>query len=413
MRSSAKGLDEILASPWALWAISLAAALTMWYYVADVEDIDEVTRKFTCPLEYRALDPQSALRRRVSEVDVEIRGRERDIARLDFDAVTCFVDARNLTPGKRYAQNVNVTLPSGIELVSCVPSQVVVDLVRQVVRLMPVEVVLPQDIPEGHYLKDVEVLPRDVAVRGAEGDIAKVGALRAAPTVEELRSGRALFLPVRFAQSEPFDDAVTLEPSQVRVMGTLARGLPRKRVPIDVRLSGQLDEDREIRSIVTDPSEAQLEGPAELLEKIATVETETVDISLLSSDQTVVVPLIQPDVEGVSLSGGRSVHLSLHLGAARAVKQLVDVPVEVRGAGDQHWAIAPPSVAVTIQGPPSKIRDTGPGGEGLKAWVDLTNIFVAPVTLPVRTDVIAGDIEVVKVDPPTVTADMSERSGRW
>ncbi|MBR1671305.1 MAG: hypothetical protein IJ702_00055 [Fretibacterium sp.] len=407
-----KSIDDILTSPWALWAISVATAMALWFYVTGTEESDYVTRKFTCPLEYRSLDPQTVLRGRIQEVDIEIRGLESDMARLNYDAVACFVDARSLAPGKRYTQNVSVALPPDITLVSCVPSQVVLDLVRQIVRLMPVEAVLPKDIPEGQYLEGVEVIPKEVGVRGMEGDVAKVGALRVMPSIEELQSGKELLLPLKFVQSEPFDGTVTLEPAQVRFKGTLARGLPKRKVPVNVRLSGELDADHEIRSIVTDPSEVQVEGALELLDRVEAVDTETVDISLFTENQAMVVPLKAPDVEGVALSGGGSVRITLQMGEVKAGKTLANIPVEVRGTA-RGWTVNPPSVTVTVEGSPSKIESVAAGDIGLRAWADLSNIFVTPVTLPVRTELASGDFSVVKTDPPTVTFNAAEDLEKW
>lgn len=412
MKIANKNIDDILTSPWALWLISITTAVALWFYVTGTEESDYVSREFTCPLEYRSLDPQAVLRGRVQEVDVEIRGLEKDIARLNYDAIACFVDARNLAPGKRYTQNVNVSLPPDITLVSCVPSQVVLDLVRQIVRLMPVEVVLPQDIPEGQYLEGVEVIPREVGVRGIETDVAKVGSLRAMPTAEELQSGKELILPLKFVQSEPFDGAVTLEPAQVRFKGTLARGLPKRRVPVNARLSGGLDADHEILSVVTDPSEVPIEGKLELLDRVEAVETETVDISQFTANQAVVVPLKAPDVEGVSLSGVKSVRLTLQLGEVKAGKTLSNVPVEVRGS-DKSWTVNPASVAVTLEGVPSKIENLSVGDVGLRAWADLSNIFVTPVMLPVRAELASDDFKVVKIEPSTVTVNAAEDPGKW
>ena len=406
---SSRNLDEMLSSPWVLWVISVATAVALWFYVMKAENDDYVTRSFSCPLEYRSLDPQATLRNRVSEVDIEIRGPEADILRLDYNAVACFVDARSLAPGIRYTQDVRVNLPPNVTLVSCVPSQVVLDLVRQVVRLVPVEVVLPQDIPDGHYLEGVEVIPREVGIRGTERDIAKVGSLRAMPTAEELQSGKELLLPVKFAQSEPFDDTVVLEPPQVRVRGSLVRGLPRKRVPVNVRLSSQPQGDYEIGSVLTEPSEVQLEGPQEQLDRILAIDTETVDISLISTDQVVVAPLRLPDAEAISFTGASSVRLSLHLSEIKAVKRLAGVPILTRrGSGSRHWAVTPPSAAVTVEGRPSRIAAASPESIGLEAYVDLSNIFMTPIVLPVRAETVSDDFNVIKIEPATVTVTAAD-----
>ncbi len=400
-------LDEILTSPWALWAISIASAVVMWLYVTGLDESAYITRKFSAPLEYRGLDSQSILRGRLSEVDIEIRGPEDAIMRLDYNAVNAYVDARNLLPGKKYTVNINVEMPSNINLVSCFPSQAVLDLVRQVTRLMNVDTVLPQDIPEGHYIEGVEIIPKEVGIRGAEDDVVKVGSVRVTPTIDELQAGRELLMPVKFSQSEPFEGSVAIEPAQVRFRGMLVRGLPRKRVPVNVRLTGKLDADYEVRSIITDPSEIQIEGTAEDLAKVEAVDTEVIDVSMMDADNVVVAPLRQPDVPGVSFVGTSSVRVSLQLGETHAERMLANIPVEFRGADDpQKWLSSPANVSVTIEGRPSLIEKFSAENTQVKAFVDMTNIFMAPVTLPVKTEIISGDaFRVTRIDPQNVTVN--------
>ena len=397
--------NGILTSPWALWIISITSAVLMWVYVTGMDERAFITRKFTCPLEYRNLDAQNILRGRVSEVDVEIRGTEEDIMRLDYNNVNAYVDARNLAAGKRYTVNILVTTPPEITLVSCFPSQIVLDIVRQVTRLMNVETVLPQNIPEGHYIEGVEIIPKEVGIKGAEDDVAKVGSVRITPTIEELQEGRELLMPLKFAQSEPFEGSVTIEPAQVRFKGNLARGLPRKRVPVNVRLTGKLDSDYEVRSIITDPSEIQIEGAADDLEKIEAVDTEVIDVSLMASDQVIVAPLRQPEVEGVSILSTPSVKVSLQLGETHAEKKLTNVPVELRGTEQPNtWTCNPANVSVTIEGRPSLIERASVESLDIKAFVDMTNIFMAPITLPVQAEIISTDsFRITRIEPINIT----------
>ncbi|MBQ4431031.1 MAG: hypothetical protein II877_05970, partial [Synergistaceae bacterium] len=294
-------LNAVLTSPLFLWMISITASVLMWVYVTGMDESAYITRKFTCPLEYRGLETQAVLRNRLSEVDVEVRGPEEAVLRLDYNSVTAFVDARYLAPGKRYTVNINVETPNTINLVSVFPSQAVLDLVRQVTRLMTVDTVLPENIPAGYYIDGAEIIPREVGVRGAEDDVAKVGAVRITPTLEELQEGRELLMPVKFSQSVPFEGSVAIEPAQVRFRGMLVRGLPRKRVPVNVRLSGLLNPDYEVRSIITDPSEVQIEGSAEDLALIDTIDTEVIDVSGMNADRVIVAPLKKPETGNISL----------------------------------------------------------------------------------------------------------------
>ena len=410
MKTKSFDLNAILTSPWALWLISIVSAVTMWIYVTGMDESAYITRKFSCPLEYRGLDAQAMLRGRLSEVDVEVRGPEEAIMRLGYNSVTAYVDARNLLPGKKYTVNVNVEYPGNITLISCFPSQAVLDIVRQVTRLMTVETILPQNIPEGQYIEGVEIIPKEVGIRGAEDDVAKVGSVRITPAIEELQAGKEQLMAVKFAQSEPFEGTVTIEPAQVRFRGNLVRGLPRKRVPVNVRLAGRLDADYEVRSVITDPSEIQIEGNAEDLAKVEAVDTEIIDISMLTADSAIVSPLKQPEVEGVSMVNATSVKVGISLSEARAEKMIASIPVELRGAETpQNWVCSPANVSVTIEGRPSLIESFNPESADLRVYADMSNIFMAPVTLPVRTEILSGDnFRVVRVDPQNVIVNSLE-----
>ena len=402
--------NDVLASPWALWAISITLSVMMWIYVTGLEEAEMITRKFTCPLEYRGLSAQSMLRGMLSEVDIEIRGTEQALTRLDYDSVKAYVDARNLLPGKRYTVNISVEYPDTITLVSCFPSQATLDIVRQVTRLMTVETILPQNIPEGWYIEGVSITPKDVGVKGAEDDIAKIGSVRITPSIDELRKGEEMLMPVKFTQSEPFDGNVTIEPAQVRFSGSLVHGLPRKRVPVTVRLAGTLDTDYEVQSVTTDPSEVQVEGKAEDLAAVEAVNTEVIEISSLNTDSAIVAPLRQPEAEGVSLVGVSSVRVTIQLVEARAEKMIRGIPVEFRNADPLgSWSATPATVTVTVEAKPSLIESFDPDAAGLKAYADLSNIFMTPVTIPVITELSSDDIfKVIRIEPANITVNSND-----
>lgn len=399
--SVSKNLDNVLTSSLVLWAISVAVAVFMWFYVMDTGEPDNERRKFLCVLEYRNLAPQLSVKNTIREIEVEVEAPEGVMDRLKHDSVGCELDLRGLSAG-RYRENIRATLPQNVTLVSLNPSEVDIELVRQAGRVFPVEVALPQDIPEGQYLEAVEVVPKEVSIRGTERDLAKIGGVSIAPTSAELEAGKELLLPVTVSQSEAFEDEVTVEPQQVRMNATLARGLPRKKVAVNVRLSGKPSSDYAIQSVTTDPAEVMLEGPRALLDTISAVDTETVDISGLSADQTVVVPLRPLQNSQVSVMDIRSVRLRVHLAPIAAQKQFSGIPVVAEGAGGKKWAVNPSAVEVTVEVLPSRVEALNIENSGLKAYVDVSNIFLRTVTLPVRVASVSEDIKTVKVDPPTV-----------
>ena len=402
-------LNSILSSPPFLWAISITASIIMWLYVTGIDETSYITSKITCPLEYRGLDAQTLLRNRLSEVDVEIKAPESIMLRLDYSQIRPYIDARNLPIGKRYTVNINVDRPNGVIISSVYPSQTTLDTARQVTRLMTVEATIPQtaDLPQGYYIDNVQITPKDVGIKGAEDDVAKIGSVRVTPTLEELQSGREVLLPVKLSQSEPFEGGVVIEPAQVRFSALLVSGLPRKRVPVNARLIGDLGMDYEVRSVVVDPPEVVLEGTAEALSKIDAVDTVAIDITGFDGNRDVVVPLVDSEVAGVEFRGVSSVNVNISLSPAHVTRTVSDVPIEIRGTNvPEKWAVHPDRASITLEGLPSILGGLSSEIQGIvRAYVDLSDIYMTTLSLPVRAEIVSDDyaLRIQRTAPIAVT----------
>jgi YbbR domain-containing protein len=412
-----KKFDDFLAYPMVLWIISLSIAVALWFYSARQGTAEDERRSFLVQVAYKNLAPQLSLRNSVQEAEVEIEAAEAALGRLRYDDITCEVDLQDLSPG-RYRLATRIMLPQNVRLVSVTPSVIDVELIRQAGRVFNVGVALPQDIPAGRYLEAVEIVPKEINIKGTEKDLAKIGAVNVAPTLQELEK-KDLLLPVIIAQSEPFEDDVLVEPPQVRVNAVLATGLPRKKVPVNVRLSGKPHGDYAVRSVTTDPAEVMVQGAQERLAAVSAVDTETVDITGVSADQRIVVPLRPLRERGVSVTDVQSVGLLVQLEPIAAQKQLSGISVVLAGpaeepaggaaegtaaeSGKKKWAVEPGVVDVTLEASPSRMADSDPASLGLKVFVDMSNIFLPRTVLPVRAVVSADDFRVVKIEPPTVT----------
>jgi YbbR domain-containing protein len=189
---------------------------------------------------------------------------------------------------------------------------------------------------------------------------------------------------------------------------TLVRGLPRKKVAITVRVSGKPHEDYAVRSVTTDPAEVMLEGTKARLDAISSIDTETVDISGLSTDQTMVVPMRLPRDKNVTVVDVRSVTLQIRLEGIAAQKQCQDVPVAVVDPEGRRWILSPAAVDVLIEASPSDIKTLDIDTLGVKPYVDASGIFLRSATLPVRVSPVSGDLKSVRTTPSTVTVTAVE-----
>ena len=401
-----KKFDEVLTTRLALWIVSVAIASSMWFFTLGDRETGNETLKLLTRIEYLNLQPQVTVRSAVSEVLIEIEAPVGVIENIAYDTIVGEVDLRGLSSG-RFRSVVRPRLPPNVVLRSITPSELDVELVRQITRMFTVEVALPQDIPSGHYLEAVEVVPREVSIRGTEADVAKIGSVSVTPTFDELQIGQDLLLPVSLAQSIPFEDGIVLEPPMVRVSANLVSGMPRKRVPVNVRLVGSPSSDFAVRALTTDPAEVMLEGERESLDRISAVYTETIDITDLSASQTMVVPLRAFEEEDVSANVS-AVTFSVQLEPIVAQKHISNVAVILDGVEEgDSWAVNPSVVSVVIEAPPSVI-DQFAADEQLRAFVDMSGIFLRRAVLPVWAVTESEDFRVVRVEPFTVTVTALE-----
>ncbi|MCL1941376.1 MAG: CdaR family protein [Synergistaceae bacterium] len=402
MPMQSQRIDDILAKPLSLWIISIIIAAGMWFYVIGTQDDGEIRRTVSCRVQYVNVAPQLEIKNRLDEVWVYVSGRESEVGDLDEMNITCEVDARGLTSG-RYRLPINVRLPKGVRLRELHPTQADVDLIRYADRIVEVEVVLPKDLQEGFYLDSVELTPKQVTIKGIERDLAYIDKVRISPTAEELRSGKELFLPPEFESSEHFEEQVRIEPQLVRFKAFLVSGNPRRMVPVKARMSGTPDEDYVVFSTTVAPAELLVEGPKEVIDRLVSIETGTVDITGIKESASMVISIRPPMDRLIKVLGEGTVRVSVNLQPMSAAKEIANIPVKIEGAPQQSWKAFPSAVTVTIEGLPSKINSAAVESLDIEAFVNAENLFSKQAVLPVRTKINSDLFRVTKVNPFTVS----------
>ncbi|MDR2529550.1 MAG: hypothetical protein LBD04_11155 [Synergistaceae bacterium] len=406
-------IDDVLTSRWVLRLISVVVAIAMWFYVTGMGDAPLQRRKFPIRFEYLNMNPQFFIRgERRQNVEVEVEAPENVLDKLNQNALWSAVDLTGYSVGM-FQLRVRVDAPADVTVVGTIPSLVSVELAQHMSRVFQVEVVLPQDLPVGRYLEAVEIVPREIVVKGPEKDLAKIGSLSIAPTAADLESGKELHLSVKVSQSDPFEfgKEVDWEPKTVRMNAALVRGLPRKKAPVNVRLSGKPASDFAVRSVLTDPAEVMVQGPKAKLDAVSAVDTETVDITNLARDETLVVPLRAFRDKALSMVDVNSVKISVRLEPIMAQRVVSNVPVVVEGATagippGKKWTITPAVVDVVLEAPPSKMEAFDPEKLNLRVFLNTSNFFLVKGELPVQATV-SGDFRVVQVKPSTLSVTQS------
>jgi len=395
--------DDIISSPMFLRVMAVVIAFAFWFYASGSRTM-ETTRSLTVVLEYLNVPPQTTLKGPVKEVEVVLSGTPGVLSSLSPEAVVCEVDARGLGVGK-YRLAVRAIAPKDVKLVDVVPTHVDIELLRYIDRLIPVEVAVEKGLPPGLYLDMVEIVPKDISVKGSEKDLAKIGTAGIAPTLEDLKAGGELSLPVEIVKSEEFEDEVSFEPKRVKFRAVLAEGVPKKNVPVNARIIGKPVDDFRLKAVVVEPAVVTVEGPLAKLDRVTKIDTETIDITDIAKEQNMVIPLREPDDPLVKIVGAQSVRVNVLLTPFTVTRLLSRVAVEVEGKSVYpKWKVEPPSVNITVEGVPSEVNSLDEKELLIQPFVNVTNVVSRRLTVPVqvrnRTE---GKLKVVRVEPSNIT----------
>lgn len=392
-------LDSALSSPLFLKVLAGAVAVALWFYVSGGGKTETV-RTMTVPLEYLNAPPQMTLKTAVKEVEIVLSGAPA----IQGEGVACEVDLRGLGEGK-YRVPVRSIVPKEVKVLDLKPTHVDVELARLIDRLVPVEVTVEKGLPPDLFLDMVEIVPKNVSVKGSEKDLAKIDAVRISPTLDELKAGGEMTLPIEMVMAGEFDEEVLVEPKAVRLSAILSKGVPKKNVPVNARILGEPGGDFKLKAVVVEPAVVTIEGPLAKIQGVAKVDTEAIDLTGISREQNMVIPLRKPEDPMVTLVGVSSVRVEVLLTPFTITRLLSRLKVEVDGRSVYPgWKVEPDYVNVVIEGVPSEVNATDGNEVVIRPFVNVTNIVSRRLTVPVQIqNKSGGKLKVVRIEPASVS----------
>lgn len=120
---------------------------------------------------------------------------------------------------------------------------------------------------------------------------------------------------VKVLQIEPATIKIKLEPTA------------KKRVKVEARFFGQVEEGREIYQIKLAPEEVEIEGPQSLIDRIDHVVTETVNLNGRRMDFQTSVEVEVPQHTSLGRISG-PINLSVEIGERRIARRFTNIPIQ-------------------------------------------------------------------------------------
>jgi YbbR domain-containing protein len=392
-------LDVLLANRWVLRGISFLIALLLWFFVAWDRDTAGA-RTFRLVLEYRNVPEGFSLVRDVEGVDVKLAGSLSRLAEVDPATLSAVVDLKGLKSGV-FRLPVRLLIPQGVRASSVAPTQVRVELIKMGERRVPVFVDLREPVPEGMKLELLKIDPPEVLLKGPAAEIARVLSAKIRPSLDQVREGKAIRLPVVLEGRSSGKIQVEIEPPEILLVAAVSRDFSEVLLPVHVPIHGEPDGDFVIASIRMEPDRVRLKGPTRSLGGLKGLSLEPLDVTGIREDATLSLPVVLPRPELV-VEGPSLVRVEVRLKPRQTSRLYEDVPIRIEGKSVyRNWKIDPPTVSVLVEGSPSATQG-GSSGEPVEAYVDVTNLVSRRLVVPVLFR-IRGDVKVIRVEPPQTT----------
>lgn len=396
--------DKTKRTRWLLRVLSLVLAVVLWIFVTwDGSTLG--TREMNIPLKYLDIPDGYSISNTVKDISVVVEGRTEILTLLGRNSITASVSLNDLRPGK-YRLPVQLSVPENMRLVSYSPQVVDFSLFRIIQRtLRPSLVIKKGDVPDNLFLENTLFAPPEVVVRGPESDVLAVRKAEVRGTFAELRADAEKELPVILVGDKGEIFGLTVEPRQVRVLASFTENKEEIRVPVRVPLRGKPGENLEVGSIFVSPDAVTLRGSREALSNITDLPLNVIDVSDVTEDIELDVPLHAPGPD-IELLGPEHAKVRISLDAATETKTYFNVPVKVQGKGIyKNWKLSPSHIRVTIERPVTEGKGQAehPPAPPLELYVNVSNVVSQQLLLPVLVKDLAQGVKVIRIEPEQIT----------
>jgi YbbR domain-containing protein len=320
-------------------------------------------------------------------------------ARAISSTFTATVDLSGIEPGSGPA-SVPVIVQSidfRINVIDFTPEFVTIQLDKLKTRTVPV-IVDHGTIPDGLDIGEPTFSPMMVDVSGPASVVGTVVAARASPVIQ--RSGLNIDQSLPLTPIDRLGDAVSpvkVEPDSARVKILVFEAGSSRSVPVSPVVTGSPAVGFEIATIAVDPSVVTVEGDAERLAALPSINTLPVSISGASTTVEVTVGLDPPD--DVSPLVATTVDVTVTF---RAVTSTRAFEVGYRYVGDDidlRYSALVDRVLITVGG--SKADLDRLVGSSLVADLDVGNLRPGTTAVDVTVDLPPG-LTLVSANPVSI-----------
>lgn len=360
--------------------ISLILAMILWVWITSLTEPVSLwgVRTLDVPLVINNQPSNLVVVSNIPSVTVKVNNNNNNNNQgIDIKNLYAYVDLSDATAGEHSFQ-VYMDPPEGVEVESISPSNVVLRLDTVKDKIVPIIVEITGKPAAGYLTSNPIVTPPVVNVRGPTSILEKLEEVTVQVDVTGAKESMRVARPVSFKdmQGSRGTNLVSLQafPNSVEIIVPVyAKGISSKMVPLRVNTRGLPASGMTVRLVTPLPSQVQMMGDEEALKNIQQLSLGTVDVTGLSSNKVIDIPLNTISLpEGVSFTEGTSISVMVYIGPEAVSRTIKDIPVGIRNIPHGLSAEPIPSIEMTVNGYPD-ILDSIRAGD-ISAWVDAAGL---------------------------------------
>ncbi len=393
--------------------LALLLALTVWI-VASLEENPPEEADLPTPIQIDVvgLAPGLVITNDYTDTArVRLRAPRQTWRSLSAEDVLVTADLTGMGPGTHQV-DLEFRINAQAILVAANPNHIRIVLEERREREMPVQLTLEGQTAIGYSSDEPILNPPIVSVQGPRSRVDLISEVRATVSIEGQRDTYRSDVPLVALDSDGSRvEGVAIVPSSVNVTIPVRQEAGFRNITILVQTVGRPAPGYYMTGITTTPQTVTVQGDPAVIEAMQPyAETQTIDLTNLTDDLIVQVPLELPT--GVSLVGDQTVTVLISIAAQLSSRTVLDVPVEVVGLDDELAAELLPSAIDVILSGPIAILDSLNPQQDLRAVVDLTNRGPGIYQIEPQVGVLPSDILVESVLPLVIQVQVTPKQGQ-
>lgn len=390
--------------------VSIIIAIFMWSYVMNEVNpkmsqdfsgikVTYLNQNYLTESQLEIMEPEEV------KVTVRLTGRRSDIKTINPNDIIVQADLWGYSEGMHRVP-VEVKVPDNVTVESVNPKYIQFKFDSIITKEFKISLTTTGNTADGYTPDEGEVRPSSVLIKGARTRVNSVSKVIANVDLTNVNSDIKTSVPIRVLDDKDEEvRGIEKEPNTVEIIMPI---LGTKNIPVRSRVKGTPLNGYSITNITMNPANIKIKGKKEILKDIEFLETEPIDVELISISKEVPVNVVLP--EGVEL-----MDQELKLFANIQVEKIIEKDIELSTDNltfinlDTRYVVdktsLPETIKITVRGIESKVDNLTK--KDVTFYCDLSGLEKGIHNVNVKV-ILHDDIEFINIEPETVPITITE-----